>query len=220
MIYIALPAGLFLLGISRQFLQKKAAKSVVVGFIAFIGVLSHEEFYFFIIVTSIVLLIFRIKQANYVYAGIISALFAIFVVNYVVPQNYYASTEVFGIPLLYLGIFFVSACWTIDIGLHNVQIIKRILRMGPARKKEARHLCRSEPIARALTSNGRISFLIRLIIVSVFVSVYISSFIILAPLSLHNVNDEALRGGVPWYQYPMKLGLMGLLGVAFILCNV
>src|SRR5206468_1065590 len=30
-------------------------------------------------------------------------------------------------------------------------------------------------------------------------------------------NDEALQGKVSWYQYPMKLGLAGLLGLAFVL---
>ena len=59
--------------------------------------------------------------------------------------------------------------------------------------------------------------MVRLVAISVAALAYVSSFIILAPLSLHDVNDEALRGGVSWYQYPMKLGLMGLLGVAFIL---
>ena len=217
LIYIALPAGLVLVGICNQSLYNKAVKTSIVATVTFIGILSHEEFYFFIIVASLALLIFRIKEANYVYAGIVMSLFVTFALNSAIPGGYYGLTEIFGIPLLYLGIFLVLVTWALHVGLRKAQILTFISKLRRARKKRAGTSSQFEAMWRRARGSRRIVILTQLIIPAITACVYISSIVILINLSPHEANEEALRGAVSWYQYPMKLGLMGLLGIAFIL---
>ena len=213
LIYIGLPAGLVLLGLARQMLESKITYVVLVTMVSILGALSHDEFHFFIIIACVIPLLFNLKQRNHFYFALFVSLCITYIINLISTQDYYYHTEVLGYPLLSLSIFFVAVTWLLYF---LIPYLGRVLGHSP---KFFLSLV-SESIKNFIKRDARTKWIVLVALISVIVIVYLSSFVIIAPLSLKDVDDEALQGIVPWYQYPMKLGLAGLLGLAFIISYI
>ena len=113
LIYIVLPAGFVLLGLFRDNFNKFILFSIVTS-ISVLGILSHDEFYLFIIVASILPLLFKIKQGNYIYFGLLLSLSIVYVIDIINPEKYYTSTYVlFESPLLVINIIFTGIMWAL-----------------------------------------------------------------------------------------------------------
>ena len=62
--------------------------------------------------------------------------------------------------------------------------------------------------------------LCRVTIISIIVFLYLFTFLVWSQLSIEDIQSQAdteNEWNVPWYLYPMKLGLTGLLGLVFLL---
>ena len=209
LIYIAIPAGLVLLGLCRQIPEKRTTFAVIVTLITVLGILSHEEFYLFVIIASIIPILFRIKKVNFVYFGLLSGLIIVYVIYTMSPMNYYNFVEMFGYPLLVLISVFVAVVWAIYYAIQNYSILAKFI---PIKVPKISF----EFVRRNNLRDSKYPYLITLAALAAF-SIYVSSFAIVALVTPGEANDEALRGKVSWYQYPMKLGLAGVLGIAFFL---
>jgi hypothetical protein len=214
LIYIVLPAGFVLLGLFRDNFNKFILFSIVTS-ISVLGILSHDEFYLFIIVASILPLLFKIKQGNYIYFGLLLSLLIVYVIDIINPEKYYTSTYVlFESPLLVINVMFTGIMWTLYF----------------TRKKLHRILSQIMTIPNKFSSNlpknksrndARLRFLIGVIVVSLVAYVYGLSFIVLAHLSTNDIIHQTAGYGtpynIPWYLYSMKFGIIGLLGLVSVL---
>jgi len=204
LIYIALPAGFVLWGLVRTCTDTRF-NLIIVTAISSIGIISHYEFYLFIIIACLSPIIFRMKAKNSLYCSFLIAISFVYLIDIIVPGNFYTSQEIFGIPLLFLTAFFVTITWIIYFapGYLWKFFSKRSINFGMNRKLHY--------------SNKRFNFVTRRVIIFLVAYVYLLSFIILGQVPTNTIIDQTSFGTVPWYIYPMKLGVAGLLGLVFIL---
>jgi hypothetical protein len=205
LIYIALPAGLVLLGLLREKFQAKLHYVAIVAMISTIGILSHDEFFLFIILGSLIPLIFKIKGQNYFYLGLTLSFTIIFLIDRMIPVSYYTANEIFGIPLLYLNVLFVFLTWIFYMGRQKLQSL-RTSSTAPSKIKQKTSRFKNSGL-----------FVLALVVISLISYMYILGYITFAQLSIVEVKADTRGFVVPWYLYPMKLGLVGLLGLIFIL---
>ena len=205
LIYIALPAGFVLLGLLRERFESKVIFVVLTTGVSIVGSLTHPEFYFFIIVGSLLLVFFSFKkEANYVYLGFVFALASVFVINKIFLGN--ASIENFGPPLTLLGIFFVLFIW-------GLFMTRQIL----SRKLKRISFILVKFLSKLPKHNIQRRFLISILIVSGMTYVYGLSLIISTQSSIEDLKILTAEYNVPWFFYAIKLGIIGILGMVFIL---
>src|SRR6185436_9520878 len=108
LIYIALPAGFILLAMTRLPLHNKFFNIFIVSAISFLGILSHYEFYFFVIIAAILPVVFKLEAKNYVYISVLIAISAVYLLDITTPVNFYTGLDILGIPLILLVAFFVT----------------------------------------------------------------------------------------------------------------
>ena len=214
LIYIALPAGFVLLGLLRGYLTNKFTFTIMVTVISVLGILSHDEFYLFIIIAAVIPLVFRIRQGNYMYLGFLLAIFIVYLIDITSPEKYYTSNEIFsGFSLLKLSILFVGLLWMLYLIRQKLHGIPRTMLnfLGKFRLKLTKHN----------SSYSRFQFLTGVIVVSIVCYIYGLSFIILAHLSTNDVIVQSAGYGgpynIPWYLYSLKFGIIGIFGLAFVL---
>ncbi len=214
LIYIVLPAGFVLLGLFRDNFNKFTLLFIVTS-ISVLGILSHDEFYLFLIVASILPLLFKIKQANYIYFGILLSLSIVYVIDIVNPAKYYTSNYViFESPLLIVDAIFTGIMWILYV-------------TGKKLRRKSSHLL---PIPKKSNSNlpwyksrhyTKRHFVIGVFIASLVGYIYALSFIVLANLSTNDIIHQTAGYGtpynIPWYLYSMKFGITGLLGLVSVL---
>src|SRR6185436_8503420 len=79
LIYLALPAGFVLLAMIRLTFDNRLTNIFILSAISFLGILSHYEFYIFIIIASVLPAIFKLKAKSYVYVSLLIAISAIYI---------------------------------------------------------------------------------------------------------------------------------------------
>jgi hypothetical protein len=219
---IALPAGFFLLGILKE-KRISSSRVIYIGIITAVctlGILSHDEFYLFVIVASLIPLIFRLDEsgdskkykyniANYIYFSFLIALSIIFVIDNVLPGKYYTFREIGGIPLITLCFIFVIFMWILCIFrvLHRLHIVGCFLLRS---------------ISFLSPNSVRLRYEPAIIITLIVAFLYLFAFIMWSHFSLKELYPQTTMPSegqiiIPWYLYPMKLGVTGMLGIAFIL---
>jgi len=209
LIYIALPAGFVLLGLLRQRFNAKFTSVIIVSAISILGILAHPEFYIFIIITCLLPLIFKMKERNFAYLGSIFAILIVYVLDLILPGKYYTAIEILGVPLLALNILFVGITW----GLY-------LLRLKLAKALIPKLDFLVEFRTKLFKQKIRLGFVTSVIIISVVAYAYALCFIIWSQLSTEEIKIHAAGYNVPFYLYPMKLGLTGILGFAFVLSYI
>jgi hypothetical protein len=210
LIIIALPAGFVLLGIIKEDSKHSKLKCIaIVVTISTLGIFSTDEFYLFIIIASILPLVFRLPDKNFIFASFLSAFSVIVLVDVIIsPQKYYTVTaEALGAPLLALSVLFVCFLWLFyatrilykpHYPIFMPKILKKIV-------------------------NYRIRLILGIVMLSVVAYLYLFTFIVWEHLSIDDVRLHVGSAGatnIPWYLYPMQLGVAGLLGLAFILSYI
>jgi hypothetical protein len=214
LIYMALPAGFVLLGLIRTLSQTKSTNILIVSAISVLGIISHYEFYFFIIIACILPILFKIKQRYYLYISFLIALLSVYLLNTTTPGDFYTSIDILGLPLIFLTGLFVIMSWTIYSTLGYLQnifkqtlLLPKVLRNLLYHNNHRSH--RSQPM--------RSKFMTITMITFIMAYLYLLTFIVLSQLSLDTTIDHTSQSNVPWYLYPMRLGIAGLLGMAYIL---
>jgi hypothetical protein len=108
LIYLALPAGLALLGVIQQRFGAKLLYVAIVAAISILGILSHLEFFLFVIVAALLPVIFRLEKQNCLYLGLMLSFSVVFVIDTLLPGHYYSSSLISGFSLLHLTVILVS----------------------------------------------------------------------------------------------------------------
>src|SRR4030095_1135665 len=121
LIYLALPAGLVLLGIIQHRFGTKLQHVAIVTAISVVGILSHYEFFLFVMVAALLPLIFKLEKQNYLYLGLMLSFSIVFLIDTVFPGNYYSSDLIFEFPLLYLIVIFVFITWVFYIAIGRLR---------------------------------------------------------------------------------------------------
>jgi hypothetical protein len=205
LLIITLPSGFILLGIIKEDngrINKLQYTSLLVAIVV-TGILSHPEFYLFIMIAAILLLLFRLPNRTINFASILIAFSITFFVNYFSHESYYTNIEMVGIPLLGLSFLLVCMSWITSIS----GIIPRLHYFFKDRMK----------------LNYRSRHVLQIVTVSVAAYLYLFTFLVWDQLSADDITIQigsASASDVPWYLYPMKLGATGLLGIAFVISYI
>jgi hypothetical protein len=229
LIFMALPAGFTLLGLLRdEIINKGIFKYLAILLsITFLGTLSHDEFYLFIIIASIVpIFLFFIAETRdkikknlvVVYAALLSALLlTVVLATYsFAGAGYFTWNEILGIPLLVLCLVLVTIMCILYTAIRffcDLFYQKKYRNVYPHFKS----LLSSQPWIKYLYDHKHITLAPRLLLVFVIAWLYVATFIVWSQLPVEAVEIQSIDHTVPWYLYPMKLGVTGLLGFAFIL---
>jgi hypothetical protein len=208
LMYIALPAGFALLALVRTRIHTNELVNIsVVAAISLLGIISHYEFYIFIIIAAILPPIFMMKSKSFLYFSILVAISLVYVMDITVPGNSYTSLKILGFPLLFLAALFVMIAWAIYLAEGYLgRFLESRLFFSKLRKHHYH--------------NMRFNFTSRTVIIFLVAYLYLLSLVILGQLSLDTTRDHTSEGTIPWYLYPMKLGVAGFLGIAFVLSYI
>jgi hypothetical protein len=205
LIYIALPAGFVLLGLVHERIGSKLMYTILTTGVTIVGSLTHPEFYYFIIVGSLLPIFFSFKkEVYYLYLGFLFALTFVYLFDKMFPGN--ASIVIFGLPLVLLGIFFILCAMGVFM---TRQILSKRLRR--------RSFTLNKFVSKLHKPNIRSRFLIAVVIVSVVTYMYGLSLIISTQSSIEDLKIQTAEYSIPWFFYAIKLGIIGCLGLVFIL---
>ena len=216
---IVLPIGFVLLGILKDVNvnpKKSGYFFVIISAIVALGIFSHDEIYFFIIIACILPIIFGLRGKDFIYFGFLATNGVAIVANYALLEKYLSVTVIMEVPLVVISFFFVVITWGIYssrilvklynyIGVHKTTIQKAFLSGYPSPHR------------------SRVRFTLSVILVSVVFYLYLFSYITWAELSVKDIEiqiSELYPRNVPWFLYPMKLGLIGILGLSFVLSYI
>ena len=249
LIIITLPAGFTLLGLMKEVelfnltnsSDNTSARSrakyfriltciTVITAISFLGILSHDEFYLFIIVASIAMvLLFRTlsKNVNYslFFVSFLLAISLVILVDLVIsPAGFYTGSRfILGVPLIILCFLLVSASWAMYVVLRRFKFSK-ILNVYRNKKDisiESQQANSKKTITLSFLTDHQFRFLklsLAIVIVALVAYFYLFTLLVWNTLSVSEISSQIKEfSNVPWYFYPIKFGLTGLLGLAFLL---
>ena len=111
---VSLPAGFVLLGLVYVKFRNKFSYITILSLISILGIIFHDEFYIFIIVSSLLPLIYNLRKKSYVYFAFLIALASAYIIDGMLPIKYFTSNRVFGISVIELNLIFtlVTLCYT------------------------------------------------------------------------------------------------------------
>lgn len=209
LIYISLPAGFVLLGLIRFEMKNKFSYIAIICIITILGILSHAEFYIFIIISSILPVIFSLKGKNSVYLALLFALAFVYILDSMFPVDYFTGSKILGIPLGNLAIIFVLVTWGISAIRQNLSKYRNLISFSNIElgKKLNKYTTRT-------------SFMTKVVLVWVFAYLYVFSFVVWTQLPSNYIDVQRDGETTPWYFYPMRLGVVGLIGLACILSYI
>ena len=204
LLLFALPCGLVLLGLIKEKLKSKALLFSIIFIVTFTGLISHEEFVVFLIVSLITLIIFRFGFSGYFFAAVTLSICAASICLAVIfPSESQVIREVLGIPFTILLAAFTLICWSIYLLL--VRFSNYFRRRLPTTK---------------IKFSRRTKLLIGLSIVALISYLYLFTFVTWSQIPFSDIHAQVTEQGakiVPWYLYPMRFGVPGLLGMAYLL---
>lgn len=206
LIYIALPAGFVLLALVRTSFDTKF-NILIITAITVLGILSHYEFYIFVIIASILPIIFKMKNKNSLYCSLLIGTLIVLTISVTTPGNFFTTQKISGIPLLFLNVSFVTITWIIYLTSSYLQKFFSI-----KTKSIAKHIADQ----RKLLDHRRVKFSIVSAIIIISTYLYLLSFVILGQQPINTINEQTAFGTVPWFVYPMKIGTAGILSLIFI----
>jgi hypothetical protein len=251
LILISLPAGFTLLSILRTREHNNIQFFIIIFLITLVGILTHDEFYLFIMIASTLPIFFRpypqlVNSFNFMYAGILTSIVTIIFIDFLLPDKYYTIRDISGIPIIYLVLTFFSLMWF----LYYFKIIENLISkvkllfsfIFPAENKNRKGhrdigsahdnygidkskskvhfdklIWRKNGIIKdkSIVRHCLLLFLIGTIAYLFLFSIVVWSQLDVEDVSLHISNKSKID--VPWYLFPIKFGLVGILGIAFLL---
>ena len=209
LIYISLPAGFTLLGLIRANMSNNLRYTLLLLLIAILGVLSHDEFYIFILLASMLPLIYNMQKKYSVYFALLAALGFTYAIDTLLPVRHYTTNDVLGLPLIQISTVFILLMLSLYTLRQNLK--KRLRIISLASIKSARRL------ADYICANNLIP---KGILVGIIFYLYVLGFIVWDQLPANVVNMHTQNYNTPWYVYPLRLGIVGLIGVVSVLSYV
>jgi hypothetical protein len=247
LIIIALPAGFTLLGFLKEVKFFNLCNNddntfgrsrpkyfpyltyiAIITALSFLGILSHDEYYLFIIVVCItIVVLFRTlpKNVNYLifFVSFLLAISFVILVDIVIsPARFYTSRTILGIPLIFICLLLVSSSWAVyasfrKLKFSNIFNFYRIKR-GINIKSQG---SLKKVITLGFFSDQHIRFLklsLAIVVVIAVAYFYLFTLLVWNTLSVNEMSSQIKEfSNVPWYFYPVKFGITGLFGLAFLL---
>ena len=204
----------------------------IVTSVSFLGILSHDEFYLAIIVASVAMIVFyRLlpKNVNYsiFFISFLSAISLVILLDtFISPAPFYSFNPfryILGLPLIILCFVFVAFAWSMYLALSKLRILNIFETRGILRQINAivKHKGLKRLIMLSSLNDYQVRFLklaFGIVTVSAIAYFYLFTFLVWNDLSVNDVRSQIKEfSNVPWYFYPVKFGLTGLLALAFIL---
>jgi len=209
LIYISLPAGFVLLGLIRIEFGNKISYTTILLLISILGILFHDEFYIFIIVSCILPLIYNLKKKSYVYFAFLIAFALAYIIDGLLPVKYFTSHRIFGISLIELSIIFTL----VTLSLYKLrENFYRLFSSISIPSFQFKNKVTNYIIKK--------SFIPKILLVWIVVYLCALGFIVWSQLPANYVDVHTQNYNTPWYLYPMRLGVIGLFGTASILSYV
>jgi hypothetical protein len=222
LIIMALPAGFVLLGLIKEentiIGGSRLKYFVILAAVSILGYLSHDEFGVFLIVASVVPIIFVLKEKNDVFIAILIALSITIFFAYFFPGSYYLTREFLGVPLIFLYYLFAIFMWI----LYKTKAIQERAWRQFRKLLQFRKLSDDISKTKTLFSKVNIRLVLGVAIVSIIAYLYALSFIIwYFQLPQFDIRVNTLGFSVvPWHLYPLRLGITGLIGLSFLLSYI
>ena len=209
LVYIALPAGFLLLGLVRTKFVNRFQYILILSLVTTLGVLSHDEFHIFIIIASTLPLIYNIEKKYSVYISLIIALAFAFALDTLLPVKYFTVQSIFGVSLLYLVTLFTLLMMSLYTLRQNSYKLRKSFAIRPFVSG-----------IKSVNWSGRAKLITKMIFVGIAIYLYLLCFIVWDELPANFVDVHTQKYNTPWYMYPMRLGVVGLIGLASILSYV
>jgi hypothetical protein len=203
---VSLPAGFVLLGLVYVEFRNKFSYITILSLISITGILFHDEFYIFIIVSSLLPLIFNLRKKSYIYFAFLIALASAYIVDGMFPIKYFTSNRVLGISVIELNMIFTL----VTLGLY-------LVRQNWHRYFSFISIPSFQFRINLTRPKFKIHFIPKILLVSIVVYLTALCFIVWSQLSANYVDVQTQGYNTPWYLYPMRLGLIGVIGIAYIL---
>ena len=204
LIYIALPAGFILLSMLQVTIHSRFVNIFVVTAVSTLGIIAHYEFYIFIVIACIMPLISKWERKSYLYVSFLISLSIVYLLDIAAPGNFYTYLEILGIPLFLLTGLFVVITWML------------YLIRGYVQKTGGSELI-LQNFRKLHHPNIKFKLIAVTLLVFLVVYVYLLSFIVIGYLPLGTIRTHTDESSVPWYLYPMRMGVAGIFGLIFLL---
>jgi len=208
LIYISLPAGFVLLGLVRVAIDNRFRYMILLSLVTILGILGHDEFYIFIILASLLPLIYNLQKKNYLYIGLLITFAFTYAIDSISPENYFTFQNIFGMPLFQLCTIFTALMFSLYI--LRQRFPKRLsisFSSVVSAKAVGTYLC-------------RIHWIPKIVLIGSVVYLYLLCFIVWDQVPPDTLDVHTQKYSTPWYLYPMRLGVIGLIGLASILSYV
>ena len=203
---VSLPAGFVLLGLVYVKFRNKISYITVLSLISILGILFHDEFYMFIIVSSLLPLIYNLKKKSYVYFAFLIAFASAYIIDGMLPIKYFTANRVFGMSVIELNLIFTL-----------VTLLLYLLRQNWHRYFTFISISSFQFTNKLTSFRFKIHFIPKIVLVSTLVYISTLCFIVWSQLPANYVDVHTQSYNTPWYLYPMRLGLVGLVAIAYIL---
>jgi hypothetical protein len=203
---VSLPAGFVLLGLVYVKFRNKFSYITILSLISILGILFHDEFYIFIIVSSLLPLIYNLKKKSYVYFAFLIALASAYIIDGMLPIKYFTSNKVFGISVIELNVIFTLVTLSLYLLRQNWHRYFSFISIPSFQFK-----------IKLTSFKFKIHFIPKIVLVSIVVYISTLCFIVWSQLPANYVDVHTQGYNTPWYLHPMRLGLVGLIGIAYIL---
>jgi len=203
---VSLPAGFLLLALVKSNFNNKISYTIILSLIPFLGILFHDEFYIFILVSSLLPLVFNLQNKFYPYISILIAMGLVYLINDMLPIKYFTSNSVLGLSVLESSIVFTAVTFVSYIVFQrSAKHFHRIVKSYYLFKK---HLN---------IQAAQVAFISKVFLVSAIIYLVALCVIVWIQLPDSYVDAHTQNYNTPWYLYVMRLGISGLIGFAAIL---
>lgn len=201
LIIFGLPCGFFLLGLIKKEWKSISLPSIIFFSVTLLGIVSHEEFYLFLIISCLLPMLLRLKRYSYFYYSITAAIVTSVFLSISLPGDAFGSREILGLPMPLILLFYVVLT---NISYTLLKVHERNFHI---------------PFSKYI--EGRKKRLILVVLITLVISyTYLFTFVTWSQLPINDVHAQVTAQGariVPWYLYPMRFGVVGVLSLAFIL---
>lgn len=202
LLLVALPCGLIVLGLLKTEMRSRVTYLLIVGVLLVTGSIFHDEFYLFIIIGGIACILFKLK-GKHMYYFLSLFVFALeILIDASTFSQYYTSRQIGNIPLMALILGFTSVLWLI----YAKGVSLRLAFLSKLRSRFGR-------------IDSRTRVYIGICVISIVVYLFTFTFIVWNQLSFKEIQLQTSEKGqriVPWYLYPSRLGLSGILGLIYV----
>ena len=203
---VSLPAGFILLSLIKFEFHNRIIHTVLVSLVSILGILFHDEFYLFVILSSLLVFTYNIRKRGNVYFALLIALASVYVIDSMLPVNYFTSNKILGLPVIVLSAMFIIATLSLYF-----------LRQNWIRYFSVISYQSLQLDSKLTKIRSKVGLKSKVLIVSIIVYAFALCFLVWIQLPANYIDVHTQNYNTPWYLYPMRMGIVGVIGIGFLL---